>query len=213
MALQGRFPHFKAPSGSPSSGSRFRLTLAGRSWEIRWNLSGAHQALNAAAAAAAAWALGIAPEVIAAGLPETALPGMRMARKEAGGVVYVNDAYNASPESMAAALRQLSESVDDSRLILVLGDMLELGPAEAAEHRRLLELVRDQLPEARLLTVGPRFAAAAREVDPDISRAEDSVAARAMVETLARPGDTVFLKGSRGMALEKILPDECRDNH
>ena len=59
--------------------------MAGRSWEIQWKLSGAHQALNAAAAAATAWALGVAPEVIAAGLPGTTVPGMRMARREAGG--------------------------------------------------------------------------------------------------------------------------------
>ncbi len=195
------------------SGSRFRLQLAGRSWEIRWHLSGAHQALNAAAAAATAWALGIAPEVIASGLPGTALPGMRMARREAGGVVYLNDAYNASPESMTAVLLQLAESLDPHRLLLVLGDMLELGTAEAAEHRKVLELVRSRLPGARVVTVGPRFAAAAKVVDPSIRQVEDSGAAAGVVKALSRPGDTVFLKGSRGMVLEKALPDECRDHH
>ena len=199
--------------GGDLVGSRFRLHMAGRSWEIQWKLSGAHQALNAAAAAATAWALGVAPEVIAAGLPGTTLPGMRMARREAGGVIYINDAYNASPESMLAAFRQLAESMEPKRLLLVLGDMLELGAVEAAEHRKMLETVRLQLPGARLLAVGPRFATAAQEVDPAILQAQDSIAAAAMLEKLVHPGDTVFLKGSRGMALENILPVECRDKH
>ena len=58
-----------------------------------------------------------------------------------------------------------------------------------------------------------RFAAAAQEVDPAILQAQDSIAAAAMLEKLVHPGDTVFLKGSRGMALENILPVECRDKH
>ena len=128
-------------------------------------------------------------------------------------MIYINDAYNASPESMLAAFRQLAESMEPKRLLLVLGDMLELGAVEAAEHRKMLETVRLQLPGARLLAVGPRFAAAAQEVDPAILQAQDSIAAAAMLEKLVHPGDTVFLKGSRGMALENILPVECRDKH
>ncbi len=196
------------------SGSRFRLHMEGRCREIRWSLSGEHQAQNAAAAAAAALAMGISADDVAAGLAGTALPGMRMARRETGGVVYVNDAYNASPASMVAALRQMAESVPSRRLVLVLGDMLELGAAEASEHRRILEMAGDLLPEARVLAVGPRFAdAAAAEGRPDVVRADDSVSAAAVLAGIVRPGDVVFLKGSRGMAMEKALPDECRDVH
>ena len=105
------------------------LSQLSRKWTftIHWALTGSHQACNASAAAAAALVLGISPELIAAGLTRTKLPGMRMKITEIAGVCYVNDAYNANPGSMRAGFEWLEEFADPARLILLLGEMREIG--------------------------------------------------------------------------------------
>lgn len=186
-------------------GSEVLLHFAsGATLPLRWELTGAHQAVNAAGAAALAEALGISPEVIVRGLADTRLPGMRMARCVRDGVTYVNDAYNANPASMRASFRQLAEALKPASLILVLGDMLELGAAEAAEHAGVLRDALAALPGARVLTVGPRFYRAAAGLD-GVATVADSDAARPVLAALVRSGDTVFLKGSRGLKLEKTF--------
>ncbi len=190
--------------GGTLEGSSFRLHFPdGTAETVEWSLSGAHQALNAAGAAAVACFFGISPAVIARGLAATALPGMRMAKMTYDEVTYLNDAYNANPGSMAASFRMLAESADRTKLVLLLGDMLELGPQEAAEHAGTLALAQEILAGARIITVGPRFAAVCAS---GISSVADSEQARAVLAATVRPGDLVFLKGSRGIALEKALP-------
>jgi UDP-N-acetylmuramoyl-tripeptide--D-alanyl-D-alanine ligase len=181
----------------------------GPRFEVRWALTGAHQALNAAAAASAARALGIAPETIAAGLAQVTLPGMRMAKSEIGGAVWINDAYNANPASMLAAFRQLVQGgMDPSGLVLVLGDMLELGTFEASEHKKVLQEACSSLAGSRIVTVGPRFARAASTLNlPEITLCGSASGAAKVLAKLVKAGDTVFLKGSRGIGLEKAIPD------
>ena len=192
--------------GGALAGSRFRLIfITGEDFTVDWRLTGAHQAINAAAAAAVAQVLGIAPALIAAGLPETVLPGMRMKTAVIAGVTYINDAYNANPASMQAALTQLLELHPSGRLILVLGGMCELGEVSLAEHHSLLEFVHREFPEALTITVGaefdgldsPRHFAAAADVAPVLS-------------ALVRSGDVVFAKGSRGVGVENALPPAAR---
>ncbi len=192
------------------NGSTIRLTFPdGRSTVIEWAMTGEHQACNGAAAAATALALGIAPEVITAGLKNTSLPGMRMARSEKDGVIYINDAYNANPQSMAAALKMLSGSFPNGKgLIAVLGDMLELGNFEEAGHRETLETALRLLPESRIAAVGKRMSKAAEAIGSpaNVYCCENAEKAGDLLKKIALPGNTVFLKGSRGMALEKALP-------
>ena len=192
------------------AGSCFALVFPdGCRQEVRWELTGAHQALNAAAAAAAARALGIAPETIAAGLPQAKLPGMRMAKSEIGGAVWINDAYNANPASMLAAFRQLVQGgLAPAELVLVLGDMLELGTFEAAEHKKVLQEACTALAGARIVTVGPRFARAASSLNvPEVTLCGSAAGAARVLAKLVKSGDTVFLKGSRGIGLEKAIPE------
>lgn len=192
------------------TGSSFALLFPdGPRLEVRWALTGAHQALNAAAAASAARALGIAPETIAAGLAQVTLPGMRMAKSEIGGAVWINDAYNANPASMLAAFRQLVQGgMDPSGLVLVLGDMLELGTFEASEHKKVLQEACSSLAGSRIVTVGPRFARAASTLNlPEITLCGSASGAAKVLAKLVKAGDTVFLKGSRGIGLEKAIPD------
>ncbi|MBQ7207033.1 MAG: UDP-N-acetylmuramoyl-tripeptide--D-alanyl-D-alanine ligase [Lentisphaeria bacterium] len=195
--------------GSRIDGGTFELAFRGeKTYRIDWRLPGRHQALNAAAAAAAAWSLGISPEDICAALPDTVLPGMRSKITRLGETVFINDAYNANPASMAAALDYLEETVPPERLILLLGGMLELGETSDAMHEQLLSSALRRFPGAQIFAFGPPFAGAASRLG--VSFFEDPAEAAEMLARIAVPGKTVFAKGSRGIGMEKVLPPEAR---
>lgn len=184
-------------------GSCFELFIGGKTFEISWQLTGRHQCRNAAAAAAAALASGVAPEVIASGLADTSLPGMRGKLLRYNGAVILNDAYNASPASMTAVLKMFAESVS-SDAVLLLGTMLELGEHSKIEHKKVLELARELFPEGRIFTVGDGFAGL-NGADMHFACSQDAAGALA---SSCRNGVSVLVKGSRGTALEKALPPE-----
>jgi UDP-N-acetylmuramoyl-tripeptide--D-alanyl-D-alanine ligase len=207
-----------------------RLTAWGGAGEVWWlevdgaarfeiALPGRHNAVNALAAIAVGRAMGLGDEAIAAGLRAAALPPMRMARSEHGGIAVVNDAYNANPEAMAAALETFAILAADRRRVLLLGDMLELGAESAPAHRELGEriaLLHARCPLARVVLVGAHVAetreALARAGLGAIARhvpVLDDGEARA-IATALRPGDAVLLKGSRGMALERVADAVAR---
>ena len=195
--------------GGRIDGGSFELSFkGGRTFRIDWRLPGKHQTLNASAAAAAAWSLGISPEDICAALPDTVLPGMRSKITRSGGAVYINDAYNANPASMAAALDYLAEAVSSEQLILLLGGMLELGSRSDHEHGKLLAAALKRFPGAKIFAFGPPFAGAASRLG--VPFYEDPASAAEMLASLAVPGKVVFAKGSRGIGMEKILPPEAR---
>ncbi|HEV2812405.1 MAG TPA: UDP-N-acetylmuramoyl-tripeptide--D-alanyl-D-alanine ligase, partial [Solirubrobacteraceae bacterium] len=148
-----------------------------------------HMRLNAAAALAAARAVGVEPH----GLVEVALSDLRGQRLELpGGVTIVNDCYNANPMSMRAALDDLAAAAPGRR-VAVLGDMLELGPDSERFHRDIGQYARERGVDLRV-TVGPRAAA----MDGDQAVADAAEAAALLPELLA-DGDTVLVKGSRGV--------------
>ena len=185
-------------------GSSFELTWkkTGESQMVKSTLKGAHQVSNAAAAAAVATILGMEPEAIAAGLEVCELSGMRSRVRELDGVTWVNDAYNANPASVKAGLAWLADFAHlHRRCFVILGDMLELGPNGPAEHAGVLAFHAAKLPSANLVTVGPLMAAVAA---PGTETYPDSATAAAELKGRFQPGDLVYLKGSRGTALEKI---------
>lgn len=187
------------------AGSDFELTFPdGRTFAVHWHLTGIHNALNAAGAAALAFSCGIPPEVIAAALPETTLPGMRMKKSTIAGVTYYNDAYNANPASMRASVDLLSSTPLPRRLILLLGGMRELGEISENAHRQLLEYAAGKLPQAIILTVGKEF-----DNLPG-THFDSPEEAGKYLQSILQEGDTVFAKGSRGNAVEKALPQEAR---
>lgn len=196
--------------GGKLHGSTIKLSIPNHptAQVIDWKLSGAHQALNAAAAAAAAVALGISIDAIAAGLTSCTLPGMRMKISEINGITWINDAYNANPGSMIAAIAWLAEFAEPEKLVLVLGDMLELGESSAAEHCRVIKTAAYTFPNAVICLIGKQMSTAAKELKSrqDIIVCADSNAAKQQLMPLLKPGTTVFLKGSRGMHLETIEP-------
>ncbi|HEX8083108.1 MAG TPA: Mur ligase family protein [Solirubrobacteraceae bacterium] len=162
--------------------------------DIEMPFASAHMRLNAAAALAAARAVGVEPH----GRIEVALSDLRGQRLELpGGVTIVNDCYNANPMSMRAALDDLAAAAPGRR-VAVLGDMLELGPESARFHREVGAYARDRGVDL-LVTVGPRAAA----MDGDQAVA-DAAEAAALLPELLEDGDTVLVKGSRGVGLEVV---------
>jgi UDP-N-acetylmuramoyl-tripeptide--D-alanyl-D-alanine ligase len=175
-------------------------------------LPGAHQVANAAAAAAMALAVGLSLPEVADALT-AARPGspMRMELHErSDGLVVVNDAYNANPASMAAALEALVAigSRRRRRTVAVLGVMLELGADAAEAHREVGRLAAASGVDV-LVTVGEDarpiaegFASVRSDTAPLVTAGRDEALARVRENVAA--GDVVLVKASRGAALEKI---------
>ncbi|GAC1434928.1 MAG: UDP-N-acetylmuramoyl-tripeptide--D-alanyl-D-alanine ligase [Solirubrobacteraceae bacterium] len=160
-----------------------------------------HQVLNLLAAAGAAAALG-AP--VPARL-EVAFSGLRGELLELPGrLVVIDDCYNANPMSMQAALLELARSAEGRR-VAVLGEMLELGPEEQRFHRELGELAREQGVQ-QLIAVGSRARATAAAFGPGGHHVADASSAAELLAGLVRDGDTVLVKGSRGVGLEVVAP-------
>jgi UDP-N-acetylmuramoyl-tripeptide--D-alanyl-D-alanine ligase len=192
------------------AGTRFVLRVRSERVPVQLAVAGRHNVSNALAAAASAHAIGVALATIREGLEAMRAPTMRMeVRRLAGGVVVLNDCYNANPASMAAALQTLAASTA-SRRLAVLGEMRELGAHADAACRELGAAAAAVGLEA-LLLVGPQAAlvadsAVAAGMEParvTVARDHDDVARR--LRTLLRAGDVLLLKGSRGAALEGVL--------
>jgi UDP-N-acetylmuramoyl-tripeptide--D-alanyl-D-alanine ligase len=170
---------------------------------------GAHHLPNALAATAVGLALGLTADEITRGLETAELSGMRMERVEtADGIIILNDAYNASPDSMMAALATLEQFV--GRRIAVLGDMFELGHLSEEAHAQVGERAARSRPDL-LVTVGDRavgIAEAAVEAGMPatrVIRCADTCEAVERLRGTLRPGDTLLVKASRGMQLERIV--------
>ncbi len=187
----------------------FVLDVDENSLGVELPLGGRHNVHNALGAAALAVALGIDGETIARGLSATEPPPMRMrAEKLENGVVVVNDAYNANPASLRAALATVT-AAGSSRRIVVLGEMLELGDDAAAWHREAgLDVARSA--PVLLCAMGEH----ARDVlegaetgglDAErtcICPTHDDVVRE--VTGIWRAGDVVLVKGSRGAKMERV---------
>ncbi|MGY1707082.1 UDP-N-acetylmuramoyl-tripeptide--D-alanyl-D-alanine ligase [Geodermatophilus sp. SYSU D00697] len=192
----------------------FTLTAAGGSAPVGLQVVGEHQVANALSAAGAALAAGMALPDVAAAL-SAAVPRsrwrMEVARR-ADGVTVVNDAYNANPESMRAALAALTR-LPGGRRIAVLGGMAELGPGATAEHERLgrdavaagVDLVVAVGPDAVGIARGAS-AAGARQ-DEGAVHVPDRAAARQLLTEVVVPGDVVLVKASRSYGLEVLAAD------
>ena len=189
---------------------RFALASGGARASVVLHLVGAHQALNAAAAAAAALAVGLPLETVAAALSGvTSLSKWRMELHELpGGVLLLNDAYNANPESMRAALDAIATIGADPavrRTIAVLGVMRELGDASEASHRDIGAYAAGRVDQ--LLVVGQEarpIHAAASEAGRSSVFAEDNAAALAWLRDELRDGDAVLVKASNGARLYEV---------
>ena len=208
-----------------ATGADFRLstiepTRAGVRFAINRHraevpLFGRHNAANAAAAFAVGVRMGLAESDIIKGLATAKGPEMRMQRTVASGVEFFNDAYNANPDSMLAAISTFAdlsslEPVASGHRVAILGDMLELGSASPVLHSEIGQAVAASNAVDVVHFVGPlsRHAAqgAAGRAGLVIHHHEAATdeTCHAIAHSLAG-GDVVLLKGSRGMRLERIL--------
>lgn len=198
-------------SGIEESGAGigFRLITPAGAADVTLPVIGVHNVYNALAAAAAAWAVGLSISEIKEGLEMFRPVKMRMETMEIGGARVINDAYNANPASMAAALTALV-SVKEARKIAVLGDMLELGQSAEKAHFDVGRLAGAE-GLALLVLVGSharntaRGAAEAGMEEDRIIVASGAEEAAAVLAEKMRHGDNILVKGSRSMKMERII--------
>jgi UDP-N-acetylmuramoyl-tripeptide--D-alanyl-D-alanine ligase len=190
----------------PGAGVTF--SHAGTTYPVSLKLGGAHAARDAFAAAAVLVACGVAlaPALEAIANVDPAAGRGRLTPLPGNGFV-VDDTYNSNPEALASVLGTLKASAPTGRRVLVMGDMLELGPQSASFHERAGELAA-QSHVALLVGVGPlaRHAVdAARRAGVEAVSLGDALQAVQTVPGLIRPGDLVVVKGSRGVRLELLV--------
>ena len=188
----------------------FTLHSAGEREPVTLAVPGEHMVSNALAAAAVGRWAGLTLAECAAALKGAGVARWRMETFTGrSGIVVANDAYNANPESMAAALKAARWIAEGTRLAAVLGHMAELGPIAFEEHERLGELVV-RIGVERLVTVGDEARAIARaairegQLPEDVATYDDPMDAADDVRAWANPGDVVLVKGSRVAGLERV---------
>jgi len=202
----------------------FTFHAAGDRAAVTLGLVGAHHVGNALAAAAVALEAGMTVAAIASALGE-ATPASRWrmeVSERADGVVVINDAYNANPESMRAALKTLASVArarrsTGARSFAVLGQMAELGPDGPLEHDALGRLAV-RLDISRVIAVGEparpiqHGAALEGSWDGESTWVPDVAAAVSVLRAELRPGDVVLVKASRAASLERValaIADDC----
>jgi UDP-N-acetylmuramoyl-tripeptide--D-alanyl-D-alanine ligase len=191
--------------------ARFRLVASQGSADVALQLLGEHQVANCLAAAAVALDAGVLVGDVAAGLTAARprSPWRMEVIERRDGVTVVNDAYNANPESMRAALKALVDLAGRRRTWAVLGEMRELGPAAADEHDAIGRLAM-RLHVDRLVVVGPGATAVHLGARLESTAGGESMfvpdvdaAVRLLRDSLA-PGDVVLVKASRAAGLERV---------
>jgi len=188
------------------------LHATGGSVLVRLRTVGRHNVYNALAAAAAALATDLPLETVKSGLEEFRPVAMRSELKDVQGRTVLADYYNANPASMIAALETLASLKTGRRTVAVLGDMLELGKTEIEAHRKIGETAA-RLGIDLVITVGPlakhiaEGAVAAGMARDRVLEADTTSRGAELLKEHSRPGDTVLIKGSRGMKMEKVLEE------
>jgi UDP-N-acetylmuramoyl-tripeptide--D-alanyl-D-alanine ligase len=179
-------------------GSRFSV----RGVDVRLSLEGRHQATNAVAALAAGVAAGVPLDEGAEALANVVVDHRLQELPVAGGYTIVDDAYNASPESMLAAFEAHAETPRRGRLLAVLGQMGELGALSEESHRRVGARAA-QVFDAVCVLDGERAKLLAESAGAEL--VESRPAARDWVRRNAREGDRVLIKGSHSTHLDEVV--------
>jgi UDP-N-acetylmuramoyl-tripeptide--D-alanyl-D-alanine ligase len=188
-----------------SSPDDLTLTIerAGRSGVLHSPLRGRHHVFALLAAAGVLDAAGMPFERILPALASVPAPAARQRYLTgAAGSTIIDDTYNASPLSMVAALDLLA-SVGKGRTVAILGDMLELGPNSEEKHREVGE--HSAQTADLVVAVGPLARTIAVGAGEPARWFPDKATMRMEIEALLAPGDTVLVKGSRGMAMEEVV--------
>jgi len=191
-----------------ADGSEFTIVEGAHRCRAQLPVAGSHMVQNALLAVAAGRAFGLSIEECAAGLAAAPLTKARLQIKEIGGVQFLDDSYNANPDSMKAALRTLVELDAEGKRIAVLGEMRELGTESERGHREVGETAAT-LGVDQLITIGDAaelIAKGARTAGLDkVSSARSTTEAARLLGEIAEPGDFVLIKGSRSARTEEVI--------
>lgn len=184
-------------------GSRFTLHYPGGSLDLTLQVEGEHQIMNALAAFGVGHLMGVDPALLKEGIEAFTGDGRRQFTETVGGVTVIDDTYNASPDSMEAALKVLAAK--PGRQIAVLGDMLELGSYEKQGHEGVADCCA-RLGIPVVVAIGTRarliFDRLPETVEKYYIPARDE--AFSLLEELVRPGDTVLFKASNSMGFDRL---------
>ncbi len=184
--------------------SNFKLCFSGgREIEINLSIAGKFNIYNVLAAASIANEFEIALKDMKRGIESFKGMPMRLEIEDLFGALVISDVYNANPASMDEAVKELVR-LKRQRTIAVLGDMLELGPYAKDAHEKLIRKL-SELNIDVLIAVGPEMSRAANEFNGICHRSNDSDEAKSIFLSTCREGDTVLVKGSRGMHMERVL--------
>ena len=191
-------------------GTSFTLDFSGTRIATFLPLPGEHMVANAALAAAVAWHAGVSPEQIVTALASVRISKGRLETKQINGVTFVDDSYNANPDSMKAGLRTLAGLPGTGRRIAVLGRMGELGAHAEEGHREVgrqaaalnLDAVLTVGSEASLISEAAAAASSGRQTTAHFPTHE---ACAAHLQSHLRAGDLVLIKGSRSSQMERVL--------
>jgi len=191
-----------------AEGSEFTIVEGAHRCRAQLPVAGLHMVQNALLAVAAGRAFGLSIEECAAGLAAAPLTKARLQIKEINGVQFLDDSYNANPDSMKAALRTLVELDTEGKRIAVLGEMRELGAESERGHREVGETAAT-LGVNQLITIGDTaelIAEGARTAGLDkVSSVRSTAEAAKLLGEIAEPGDLVLIKGSRAARTEEVI--------
>jgi UDP-N-acetylmuramoyl-tripeptide--D-alanyl-D-alanine ligase len=213
-----RFTIGHAGSGADMEATEIHESLTGADFIVNGRtgyhlpLLGRHNVFNAMLSIGVARRMGLTDEEIKSGLQRVKPAAMRLEPMQIGTHLVINDAYNANPTSMAAAIKMfatlpLCDSTASRRRVAILGDMLELGSGSAELHRQMGRMAAEH-PIDMLIFVGPLMLHAAdeaRQKGMAVHHFMDVQAAGAHLPGLLDKSDAVLLKASRGTRLEKLL--------
>lgn len=191
-----------------ADGSEFTILESAHRCRAQLPVPGLHMVQNALLAVAAGRAFGLSIEECAAGLAAAPLTKARLQIKQIGGVDFLDDSYNANPDSMKAALRTLVELDTEGKRIAVLGEMRELGAESERGHREVGETAAT-LDVDQLITIGDPAEAIARAARAaglsNVSSVPSTREAADLLGEIAAPGDLVLIKGSRAARTEEVI--------
>ncbi len=189
------------------SAIKFNMVVEGKAFPVRVRGIGLHNVMNALCAGGVALSLGCNRDDIQAGLERFIPSYMRLEVMDTPlGFKVINDTYNANPDSMRKAIEELARLRRDGHAVAVLGDMLELGNASEYEH----ESVGEFLSEKKIDFViaygkhGSHVLSGTRGQMESALALSHEQAAEILIK-IARPGDLVLVKGSRGMKMENVI--------
>ena len=198
--------HISRIVDSGEEGIGFTLTAEGDTQEFHLRIPGIHNVANATLAVAAARCLGVSLQEAAKGLAKLSNTDKRMHIIENRGIKIIDDTYNASPDSMKAAIDVLV-GIQGDRKIAILGDMFELGEEEVAYHFQIGEYTSHAGVDM-VISVGKNakyISEGARKGGAKAIHFEAKDLLKGVLDQWIRSGDVILVKGSRGMAMEEIV--------